>query len=77
MRGFRARIGKPFISPGIEFQPGGPVWYDNPFPYLTYLSARLHRLAESIPGLLQLLQIRAQARIHFAVHIVPAQQYPS
>jgi hypothetical protein len=29
--------------------------------YLKYWSARLHRLAESIPGLLRLLQIRALA----------------
>jgi hypothetical protein len=39
--------------------------YDNPiseyyFPILSYRSARLHRLAESIPGLLKHLQTRAQ-----------------
>ncbi len=32
-------------SPGIDFQPGGTVRQ----PYLSYRSARLHRLAESIP----------------------------
>ncbi len=42
-------------SPGIDSQPGGPV---RKF-YLTYRPARIHRLAESIPGLLQGLQIRA------------------
>ncbi len=30
-------------------------------PYLTYWPARLHRLAESIPGLLKLSQIRARS----------------
>jgi hypothetical protein len=43
-------------SPGIDSQPGGPVRQ----PYLTYRPARLYRLAESIPGLLKRLQIRAQ-----------------
>ncbi len=33
------------MSPGIDFQPGGPVRQ----PYLTYRLARLHRLVESIP----------------------------
>ncbi len=45
-------------SPGIDFQPGGPVQQY----YLTYRPARLHRLqpmAESIPGLLKRLQKRA------------------
>ncbi len=47
-------------SPGIDSQPGGPVRQ----PYLAYRSARLHRLAESIPwnrfpGVLKRLQIRA------------------
>jgi hypothetical protein len=32
-------------SPGIEYQPGGPV----PQPCLSYRPARLHRLAELIP----------------------------
>ncbi len=32
-------------SPGIDSQPGGPVWQ----PCLTYRPARLHRLTESIP----------------------------
>ncbi len=43
-------------GPGIHSQPGGPVWQ----PYLKYRPAGLHRLAESIPGLLKRLQIRAQ-----------------
>ena len=42
-------------SQGINSQPGGPVRQ----AYLTYLPARLHWLAESIPGLLKRLQIRA------------------
>jgi hypothetical protein len=42
-------------SPGIDSQPGGPVRQ----PYLTYRPARLHKLAESIPGLYKRLQIRA------------------
>jgi hypothetical protein len=45
-------------SPGIDSQPGGPVRQ----PYLTYRPAQLHSLAESIPGLLTRLQIRAQVR---------------
>ena len=44
-----ARICRPFRSPGIDSQHGGPVRQ----PYLSYRSARLHRLAESIPGLLK------------------------
>jgi hypothetical protein len=55
----RARICKPFKEPGIDSQPGGPVRQ----PYLLYRLARLHRLAESIPGLLKCLQIRAQAKL--------------
>jgi hypothetical protein len=43
------KIQSPYLnhlrSPGIDFQPGGPVRQ----PYLTYRFARLHRLAESIP----------------------------
>jgi hypothetical protein len=42
-------------SPGIDSQPGR--WVRQ--PYLTYRPAWLHRLAESIPGLLKRLQIRA------------------
>jgi hypothetical protein len=42
-------------SPGIDFQPGGPVRQ----PYLSYRPATLHRPAESIPGLHICLQIRA------------------
>jgi hypothetical protein len=45
-------------SPGIDSQPGGPVRQ----PYLTYRPARLHRLSESIPGLLERLQIQAIER---------------
>jgi hypothetical protein len=40
---------------GIDSLPGGPERQ----PYLTYRPARLYRLAESIPGLLKSLQIRA------------------
>ncbi len=40
---------------GIDSKPGGPVRQ----PYLMYRLSRLHRLAESIPGLLKRLQIRA------------------
>jgi len=36
-------------SPGIDFQPGEPARQ----PYLTYRPVRLHRLAESIHGLLK------------------------
>ncbi len=43
-------------SPGIDSQHGGPVRQ----PYLSYHPARLHRQAESIPGLQKRLQIRAQ-----------------
>jgi hypothetical protein len=53
------RICKPFKEPGIDSQPSGPVRQ----PYLLYRLARLHRLAESIPGLLKHLQIRAQATL--------------
>ncbi len=42
-------------SPGIDSQLGGLARQ----PYLTYRPARLHRLSESIPGLLKRLQIRA------------------
>jgi hypothetical protein len=55
----RARICKSFKEPGIDSQPGRPVRQ----PYLLYRLARLHRLAESIPGLLKRLQIRAQATL--------------
>jgi hypothetical protein len=50
-----ARICKPFKEPGIDSQPGRPARQ----PYLPHRSARLHRLAESIPGLHKLIQIRA------------------
>jgi hypothetical protein len=43
------------VRPGIDSQPGGPVRQ----PYLAYRPTRLHRLAESIPGLHKRLQIRA------------------
>jgi hypothetical protein len=42
-------------SPGIDSQPGGPVRQ----PYLLYWPAEPHGLAESIPGLLKSLRIRA------------------
>jgi hypothetical protein len=44
-------------SPRIDSQPGGPVRQ----PYLSYRPAKLHRLAESTPGLLKRLKIRALA----------------
>jgi hypothetical protein len=53
---YRARICKPFKEPGIDSQPVGLVGQ----PYLSYRPARLHRLPESVPGLLKRLQIRAQ-----------------
>ncbi len=59
----RARICNPFNEPGINSQPGGPVWQ----PYLLYRLARLHRLAESIPGLLKCLQIRAKATLAIGI----------
>ncbi len=46
-------ICKPFKDPRNRF----PAWRAS--TYLTYWPARLHRLAESIPGLLIRLQIRA------------------
>jgi hypothetical protein len=42
-------------SPGIDSEPGWPVRQ----PILTYRHARLHRLTDLIPGLLNCLQIRA------------------
>ncbi len=52
----RARICKPFKEPRNQF----PAWWAGVRqPYLTYRPARLHRLAESIPGFLKHLQIRA------------------
>ena len=55
----RARICKPFKEPGIDSQPGGPLRQPN----LLCRLARLHRLAESIPGLLKRLHIQAQATL--------------
>jgi hypothetical protein len=55
----RDRICKPFKEPGIDSQPGWPVRRS----YLLYRLARLHRLAELIPGLLKRLQIRAQTTL--------------
>ncbi len=43
------------MSPGIDSQPDVPVQQ----PCLTFRPARLQRLAESIPGLLERLQIQA------------------
>jgi hypothetical protein len=51
----RARICEPLSIPGIDSQPSGHVRE----LYLSYWSARLLRLAESIPGLHKRLQIRA------------------
>jgi hypothetical protein len=48
---------KLFRSQVIDSQPGGPVQQ----PYLSYRNTRLHRLVESITGLLKRLQIWAQA----------------
>ncbi len=42
-------------SPRIDSQPAGQVRQ----LYLTYRQGKIHRLAESIPGLLKCLQIRA------------------
>ncbi len=56
---YRACICRPFRSPGIDSQHGGPVRQ----PYLSYWPARLHRLAKSIPGFHKVLQIRAQVTI--------------
>jgi hypothetical protein len=55
----RARIYKPLKEPGIDSQSGGTVRQ----PYLLYRLAKLHRLAEWIPGLPKRLQIRAQATL--------------
>jgi hypothetical protein len=63
----RGSIFKTFMEPRNRFQgidstslyTGGPVQQ----PYLLYLLARLHRLAQLIPGLLKRLQIRAQATL--------------
>jgi hypothetical protein len=43
--------------PGLDSQPGGPAQQ----PYFDVLAHRLHRLAESIPGLFKRLQIPTQA----------------
>ncbi len=42
---YRARICRPYMSPGIDSQHGGLLRQ----PYLSYWPARLHRLAKSIP----------------------------
>jgi hypothetical protein len=49
-----------FRSPGVDSQSGWPVRK----PYLTYRNARL---ADSIPGLLERLQIQAQFCVLFPV----------
>ncbi len=54
----RAWICEPFKEPKNRFQPGRPVRK----PYLKYRPARLHRLAEPIPGLLNRFQIHAQGK---------------
>ncbi len=53
----RARICRSFKEPRNRFL----AWRAGRQAYLTHLPARLHWLAESIPGLLKRLQIRAQA----------------
>jgi hypothetical protein len=53
----RARICKPFKEPSnrlLAWRAGTTTLF------VVYRAARLHRLAESIPGLLKRLQIRAQ-----------------
>jgi hypothetical protein len=55
----RARICKPLKEPRIRF----PAWRAGATTlFIVQLPVRLHRLAESIPGLLRRLQIRAQSR---------------
>jgi hypothetical protein len=51
-----ARICKPFKEPKNRF----PAWHAGTTSFMTYRHARLHRLAEAIPGLLERLQIRVQ-----------------
>jgi hypothetical protein len=70
----RARICKPFKEPGIDSQPGGPVWQ----PYLVYRLARLHRLAEWITqnrflGSLNVYKYRL--RLHWLAELVPGNQF--
>jgi hypothetical protein len=52
-------------SPGIDSPTGGPVRLS----FLTYWPARLHRLVESIPGLVKSLQIQAQDSIDTCIFI--------
>ncbi len=57
---FRARICKPVKETRNRF----PAWRAGSVqPYLSYRPPRLHRLEESIPGLLKRLQIRDQLHI--------------
>jgi hypothetical protein len=52
------------MSPGIDFQPGGPVYCSNfDVPARKDTSAGGIDSLESIPGLLKRLQIRAQATL--------------
>jgi hypothetical protein len=70
----RAHICKPFKEPGIDSQPGGPVWQ----PYLLYWLARLHRLAESIPRnrLLGSLKVyKYGLRLHWLAELVPRNRF--
>ncbi len=66
---YRARICKPFKEPRIRF----PAWRNRFLgglvrqPYMTYRTARLHRMAESIPGLHKRLQIQPAHRVHIEV----------
>ncbi len=66
----RACICKPFKKPGIDSQPGGPVQQS----YLLYRLARLHRLAESIPGLLKLYKYLL--RLHWLAESLPMELIP-
>jgi hypothetical protein len=50
------------MSPEIDSKESTPPTYvalQVRQPYLTYRAAKLHRLAESIPGILKRLQIRS------------------
>jgi hypothetical protein len=61
---YRARICEPLRSPGIDSQLGELVRQ----LYLSHRPARIHRLAESIPGLHKGLQIRALHMFYSTVH---------
>ncbi len=60
-------------SPGIDSQSSGPERQ----PYWSYRPARLHRRAESIPGLLERLQIRAPVSLYFFPNLYKFTTFPS